>query len=136
MITVYRFENSEGLGPWTGGAAYTYDQNQRTRDKWHTCYNLPAPSDHTEGRVFDHWNDGSLGHFIFGFTSLRQLRKAFRSGVGREAMAREHGQMLNVYLVSPEAVFSSRSQAIFLPTYAMKVGSLDPRTLKPIPPKE
>jgi hypothetical protein len=130
-MLVYRFENDKGQGPWWGNAVTAYDRHQRTRDKYHSCGDMPAPSSRLEGAVHDHWSAGSLRGFIFGFASLDQLKAAFRSGVGRAAMGAV-GQRLKVFEVPDGAVFTSPAQCIFERGDAVQVGELDLRTLKPL----
>lgn len=131
MPLVYRFENTWGRGPWTGGGSYAYDDNHKCRDKMHSCNDMSTPSDPSEGAVHDHWGDGTLGGLTFGFTSLKQLKKAFPSGLGRAAMAGA-GQSLKVFEVPDAFLSASPSQCVFNPEKARYVKTLDLKTLKPL----
>lgn len=134
MTIVYRFENSDGAGPWTGDASYIYDDAaQPTMGEGHSCDAMPSLHSHEEqGRpAHDHYMRRGVDGYHFGFTSKDQLRRAFPSSVGRAAMGK-YGQILKVYDVPPAALLRGAAQCIFKKDQATLLATLDIKTLKEI----
>lgn len=133
FVTVYRFENHKGLGPWSGGGSYVYDVNQ-DHDEWHSCGNMPCPysSQEVGSKLHDHAKAYGVGKKVFGFLSLTQLLMAFPSAKGRAAMgAIDNPQLLTVWSVPADDVVTGNAQVIFSKERATRIGTLDLTTLKP-----
>lgn len=130
-MIVYRFQNDKAQGPWTGNASEVYDQHQRTRNKRHSCGDMPAPFDMAElgTQLHNHCKQFGVGHWHFGFTSLAQLRQAFPSSVGRLAMG-QVGQRLMAFEVRRDFMMRGAAQCIFDPAHATYQFDLDLKTLK------
>lgn len=130
-MRVYRFENEQQLGPFSGRGVNEYMDAQQVGE-WHSPYDMPCLWDARErgSEAHDHYATYGLGDLKFGFASLAQLRAAFPSGVGRAAM-RTAGQRLVVYEVPKDAVFKGNAQVIFDPDRAERAGERDLKTLKP-----
>ena len=111
VIPVYRFENDEGKGPWTcwPQGSGVYDDY---REEGPSCWNMPVLTEEGDTPVKRHYTTNSMQGWVFGFTSLEQLKRAFPCAVGREAMGKV-GVHLKKYLVRVERVLSSPSQCIF-----------------------
>lgn len=139
MVKVYRFEDMEGVGPFRNGADAAYDDAQRTRNPFHSCRHMPSPYSPTEvGTELQskHNGDealrgGEFDKYFFGFLNLNQLKQAFRSPKGREAMA-SRGVRLAVYEAQPMHVLSGAYQCAFVKREATLKGYLDLKTLKPL----
>jgi hypothetical protein len=133
IVTIFRFEDEQGFGPWRGWGADAYDEAHRMRDRHHRCSDMPGPlgepAQTNIHRFFAQAEQkGVEPPHRFGFLSLKQLKKAFPSGVGRAAMGKA-GQRLSVYQVPSSDVVTGDSQVAFLKDRARKVGELDMRSL-------
>lgn len=124
-MRVYRFENEQQLGPFSGRGAHAYDDAQRAYS-YHSAYDMPCLWDSRErgSEAHDHYENYGLGSLKFGFASLAQLEAAFPCAVGRAAM-RTSGQRLVVYEVPAGAYFKGNAQVIFDPDRAERTGELD-----------
>lgn len=132
MPLVYRFENSQGEGPWSGRASCLYDvAAAKTNGREHSCYDMPCLHDVVEeGKpAHRHFQQYGVVGYRFGFTSKAQLKRAFPSSVGRAAMG-EAGQVLKVYEVPERVLLRGAAQCIFKKEHARLVGTLDMKTLK------
>lgn len=129
-MLIYRFEYDDGDGlfqRWHGGAE-EYDE-KRDPEVGESVLDMPTPDLPSQGKLADHYNDGSLTEFIFGFTYKKQIRKAMPCPKGRKAVE-DHGCRLSIYEISKQHVFSSSDQCIFKRENAKFKGYLDAITLK------
>lgn len=139
-MKVYRFENADGVGPFRTNACMAYDDAQRTRNRRHSARDMPSPyCRHEEGTPLAEAHHGPKrlsekrfsSDYLFGFLTLAQIRSAFPSRLGREAMCK-YGMNLVVYEVDPKHVLQGTAQCAFRKRHADKLYELDPRTLDPI----
>lgn len=132
-MLVYRFENREESGPWASGATEMYDTEQRTRNRYHSCGDMPGPCDlaEMETHLFDHCYEKGREGYKFAFLNLKQLKSAFRSPRGRQAMALMDIHLF-VYEVDEDDVIQGTAQCLFPRGKGTIVGELDLKTLKPI----
>jgi hypothetical protein len=130
-MLVYRIEDAKGDGPWHVGAVFDYDDAHRCR-RAHSAYDPPGPCSYEELGTDLHntfRNRASdANEFFFGFRSKAQLRRWFRSAVGRRAM-KKHGLSLAVFDVDPAHVAQGNWQLAFRRALATRVSTLDLVTL-------
>lgn len=132
-MRVYRVETADGLGAFEAGLAHDHDDCVRSgRVKAYDMPTLREEPDHlplhkaTRGSIY-----GLPFSHRFGFRSVTQYRRAFRSKPGRKAMGRAGGQ-LSVYEVPRDAVLLGASQLTFDRRRAKLVAVLHCETLEPI----
>jgi hypothetical protein len=136
IVTIFRFEDDHGFGPWRGWGVEAYDKAHRMKDRDHRCSDMPGPLGEPKTtnihKVFvEAEQKGKEPPHRFGFLSLKQLKQAFPSAAGRAAMGKV-GQRLRVYQVPSSDVVTGDSQVAFIKDRALNVGELDMRTLKPM----
>lgn len=129
-VTVYRFEDADGRGPWRKNGDRLYNDHQRTRCPWHQCGDMPGPmGESPDTDLHKHWMAKGVKGMVFAFTSLRQLKLSFPSSVGRAAMAAV-GQRLVKMEVPAACLLRGERQCVFPKGKATIVGVLDLKTLK------
>jgi hypothetical protein len=108
-MRIFRLEDKHGYGPFVSGHVMVHEEAAGKRTL-HTAYEMPSP-----------FSDPKLNHlkhddieciYKFGFKSVAQMKRAFRSARGRERMA-ECGMRLVEYEVSKEHVIMGETQLIF-----------------------
>ena len=129
-ITVYRFENKEGQGPWSGDGVGAYDGAQQI-DEYHSANDMPGPPTEWSlgSELGKHHRTYGLDGYHFGFRTKTQLKGAFPSLAGRRAMG-PSGQSLKVYEVDANDVLQGDARVAFRKDRATLVGECDLATLK------
>jgi hypothetical protein len=123
-MLIYRVENQAGEGAFAAGLAHEHDVAKPDHCKG--AYAMPSPFAEPRGTpVHDHAaTQGFNSDQLFGFRSLTQLKRAFRSKRGRAAMAAHGGHVL-VAEVPAEHVLVGTAQVVFGRRYARAVKFLD-----------
>lgn len=114
-LTVFRFENADGDGPWSGDYCGPYAGSR-----------LPCPQsdDHLRGPM------ACPGRWFCSAQNLSLFRRWFNK-FDRERLS-QRGFFVRVYEAPENAFVELKHQTLFDKSKAKLVGSLDPVTLAPI----
>lgn len=124
MVTVYRVETVDGVGPHT----YKFDVGYRLSYAADTLTH-PIPFDdfscggHSLGSLWeaDAYDRGlPISDYYFGFTTMDMLMSWFYNKNDRRLL-REAGYQVSIYTCPDDCVINSKKQAVFIKKWAVLI---------------